>query len=117
MEAPLRSDAQRNRGDILEAAVVAFTKDANASLEGIARAAGVGIGTLYRHYPTRESLIEAAYRTQIEALCSAAPALLARHPPDIALARFLNGFVDHMLAKRDLIQALRAVIAADRTSL
>ena len=85
---PLRSDAQRNRDDILAAAVVAFTRDTRASLEGIARAAGVGIGTLYRHYPTREALIEAAYRKEIEKLCRVAPALLEKHPPDVALARF-----------------------------
>jgi AcrR family transcriptional regulator len=113
----LRSDAQRNRDDILAAAVVAFTKDANAPLEGIARAAGVGIGTLYRHYPTRELLIEAAYRKEIEKLCSAAPALLEKHPPDIALARFLDRFIDDMLTKRGMIQALRAVIVAGGTSL
>lgn len=113
----LRSDAQRNRDDILAAAVVAFTKDANASLEGIARAAGVGIGTLYRHYPTRESLLEAAYRTEIEKLCRVAPGLLAKHPPDVALARFLDCFIDYMLAKRGVVQAVRAVFAAGSTSL
>ena len=116
-DARLRSDAQRNRDDILAAAVVAFTKDANAPLEGIARAAGVGIGTLYRHYPTRESLLEAAYRTEIEKLCSAAPGLLAKHPPDVALARFLDRFIDDMLAKHGMIQAVRAVMASGGTSL
>ena len=104
----LRSDAQRNRDDILAAAVIAFTNDANASLEGIARAAGVGIGTLYRHYPTREALFEAAYRSEIEKLCDAAPELLAKHPPDVALARFLDRFIDHMRTKHGMIQAIRA---------
>jgi AcrR family transcriptional regulator len=113
----LRSDAQRNRDEILAAAVVAFTRDANASLEGIARTAGVGIGTLYRHYPTRESLIEAAYRKEIEKLCGAAPELLEKHPPDVALARFLDRFIDDMLTKHGMIQALPAVIAARGTSL
>ena len=113
----LRSDAQRNRDDLLAAAVVAFTRDANASLEGIARAAGVGIGTLYRHYPTRESLLEAAYRKEIERLCSAAPGLLEKHPPDIALGRFLDRFIDDMLTKHGMIQALRAVIVAGGTAL
>ena len=116
-EVRLRSDAQRNRDDILAAAVVAFTRDASASLEGIARAAGVGIGTLYRHYPTRESLIEAAYRQEIEQICSTAPGLLEKHPPDIALARFLDRFIDVMLTKQGMIQALRAVIAAGGTAL
>jgi AcrR family transcriptional regulator len=113
----LRSDAQRNRDKILAAAVLAFTRDANASLEGIARTAGVGIGTLYRHYPTREALFEAAYRKEIEKLCRAAPALLEKHPPDMALARFLDRFIDDMLTKHGMIQAVRAVIAAGGTSL
>jgi AcrR family transcriptional regulator len=112
----LRSDAQHNRDEILAAAVRAFSKDANASLEGIAKAAGVGIGTLYRHFPTREALFEAAYRNEIEKLCDAAPALLKKYPPDVALARFLDRFIDHMVAKRGMIEAMRAVIAASGTS-
>lgn len=108
----LRSDAQQNRDGLLAAAVAAFTKDANASLEGIARTAGVGIGTLYRHYPTREALVEAAYRSDIEKLCGLAAELHAKHPPDVALARFLDGFIDHVQSKRGMIQAMRAVIAA-----
>jgi AcrR family transcriptional regulator len=108
----LRSDAKRNRAAILAAAVRAFTKDANASLEGIARAAGVGIGTLYRHYPTRDALIEAAYRNEIRKICDAAPELLEKHRPDVALARFLDRFIDHMLTKRGMIEALLAAIAA-----
>lgn len=113
--AGLRSDAQRNRDDVLAAAVVAFTKDANASLEGIARAAGVGIGTLYRHYPTREALVESAYRADIEKLCEAAAELHAKHPADVALAGFLERFIDHMESKRGMVEAMRAVIAAGGT--
>jgi AcrR family transcriptional regulator len=113
----LRSDAQKNKDEVLVAAVAAFAKDANASLEGIARTAGVGIGTLYRHYPTREALFEAAYRKEIEKLCRAAPALLEKHAPDVALARFLDRFIDHMLTKPGMIQAVRAVITAGGTSL
>jgi AcrR family transcriptional regulator len=113
----LRSDAQRNRDDLLAVAVRAFTKDANASLEGIARAAGVGIGTLYRHYPTREALVEAAYRSEIKKLCDAAPALLEQHPPDVALARFLDRFIDDMLTKRGMVEAMLAVIAGNDTPL
>lgn len=109
--APQRSDARQNKDDILAAAVRAFSKDASASLEGIARAAGVGIGTLYRHYPTREALVEAAYRTEIKKLCDAAPELLAKHAPDVALARFLERFIEHMEAKRGMIEAVRAIIA------
>lgn len=108
----LRSDAQRNRDDILAAAVRAFTADAHASLEGIARDAGVGIGTLYRHYPTREALVEAAHRAAVKKLCDAAPALLDAYPPDVALARFLDRFVDDMLRNRGMFEALRAVVVA-----
>jgi AcrR family transcriptional regulator len=111
-EVHLRSDAQRNRDDILAVAVRAFSKDAKASLEGIARAAGVGIGTLYRHYPTRDALIEAAYRNEIKKLCDAAPGLLKKYAPDVALARFLDRFIDHMLTKQGMIEALLAVTAA-----
>ena len=116
-QARLRSDAQRNRDDILAAAVRAFTTDANASLEGIARAAGVGIGTLYRHYPTRQALVEAAHRNEIKKLCDRAPKLLKQHRPDVALARFLDLFIDDMLTKRGMIEALLAVIAAGGTPL
>jgi AcrR family transcriptional regulator len=104
----LRSDAQQNKADILAAAVRAFTKDANASLDGIAKAAGVGIGTLYRHYPTREALFEAAYRTEIKKLCDAAPELQKRHRPDVALQKFLDRFIDHMEEKPGMMQAVRA---------
>jgi AcrR family transcriptional regulator len=113
----LRSDAQQNRDDLLAAAVRALTKDANASLDGIARAAGVGIGTLYRHYPTREALVEAAYRNKIRKLCDAAPELLKKHRPDVALARFLDRFIDDMLTKRGMIEAMLAVIAGGGTPL
>jgi AcrR family transcriptional regulator len=116
-QARLRSDARLNRDDILAAAALAFTKDANASLEGIARAAGVGIGTLYRHYPTRAALVEAAYRKEIKKLCDAAPELLKTHRPDVALARFLDRFIDDMLTKRGMIEALLAVLAAGGTPL
>ena len=109
---PLRSDAQRNKDEILAAAVRSFTKDANASLEGIAKAAGVGIGTLYRHYPTREALVEAAWRNEIKKLCELAPGLLAKHRPDVALARFLDRFIDDLLTKRGMMEAMRAVVAA-----
>ena len=111
----VRRDAQRNKDDLLAAAVRAFAKDPRAPLEGIARDAGVGIGTLYRHYPTREALVEAAYRTEIKKLCDLAPGLLRRHPPDVALERFLDRFVDHMESKRGMIEAIRAVIASAGT--
>ena len=74
---PLRADAQRNRDRLLAVAVRAFSKDGpDVTLESIARDAGVGIGTLYRHFPTREALVEAAYRNELARLCDAAADLL-----------------------------------------
>lgn len=111
-EPTVRKDAQRNRERLLSVAVAAFTQDANASLDGIAKTAGVGIGTLYRHYPTREALIEAAYRQEVERLCDAAPELLQQHAADVALVGLLDRFIDYMSVKRGLADALRAVVAA-----
>jgi AcrR family transcriptional regulator len=109
---PVRKDAQRNRDRLLTVAVSAFTKDANASLDGIAKTAGVGIGTLYRHFPTREALIEAAYRNEVEKLCDYAPQLLKTHAPDVALGLLMERFIDYMSIKRGMGEALRAVVAA-----
>jgi AcrR family transcriptional regulator len=111
-ETPLRSDAQRNKDQILAAAVRALTKDAHATLEGIARAAGVGIGTLYRHFPTRAALVEAAWRNEVEKLCQLAPGLLAQHRPDLALARFLDRLIDDLLTKQGMLEAMREVVTA-----
>jgi AcrR family transcriptional regulator len=108
----LRSDAKRNRDALLVAAVKAFTKGADASLEGIAKAAGVGIGTLYRHFPTREALIEAAYRSELAKLSDSAAELLQRHAPDEALRQLMERFIDYMAIKRGMADALRAVVAA-----
>src|SRR6266513_5824036 len=91
---PKRADAQRNRERLLEVAVQAFSHDgADAPLEAIAREAGVGIGTLYRHFPTREALVEAAYRKELARLCEAAPDLLRELPPDQAMRRWMDHFV------------------------
>jgi AcrR family transcriptional regulator len=111
---PLRADAQRNRARLLDAAVRAFSRDddAEVTLEAIARDAGVGIGTLYRHFPTREALVEAAYRSELARLCDAVPGLLTELPPDQALRTWMDLFVDYMTAKRGMAGALRAVIAA-----
>jgi AcrR family transcriptional regulator len=109
---PVRKDAQRNRDRLLTVAVASFTKDANASLDGIAKAAGVGIGTLYRHFPTREALIEAAYRNEVEKLGDAAAELLKDHAPDVALGLLMERFIDYMSIKRGMAEALRAVVAA-----
>jgi len=109
---PVRKDAQRNRDRLLTVAVAAFTKDANASLESIAKDAGVGIGTLYRHFPTREALIEAAYRNEVDKLGDSAAELLEDHAPDDALGLLMERFIDYMSVKRGMAEALRAVVAA-----
>ncbi|MFC5951006.1 TetR/AcrR family transcriptional regulator [Pseudonocardia lutea] len=109
---PLRADARRNRERLLEVAVEAFSQPGrDVSLEGIAKAAGVGIGTLYRHFPTREALVEAAYRSEVARLCDAVPGLLEAEPPDRAMRTWMDRFVDYMTAKRGMADTLRAIVA------
>jgi AcrR family transcriptional regulator len=110
---PLRADAQRNRDKLLDAAVRAFSSGGpEVTLEAIARDAGVGIGTLYRHFPTREALVEAAYRNELARLCDVVPDLLAAEPPDQAMRIWMDRFVDYMTTKHGMADALRAVIAS-----
>ncbi|MDQ7907205.1 TetR/AcrR family transcriptional regulator [Phytohabitans sp. ZYX-F-186] len=109
----MRADAQRNRERLLDAAVRAFSQDGpDVTLDAIAKDAGVGIGTLYRHFPTREALIEAAYRNELARLCDSVDDLLAGQPPDQALRTWMDRFVDYMGTKREMSDALRVVIAA-----
>ncbi|MBF8192068.1 TetR/AcrR family transcriptional regulator [Nonomuraea sp. K274] len=110
---PLRADAQRNRDKILAAAVRVFTEEGlDAHFERIAKEAGVGTGTLYRNFPTREVLIEAAYRNEVARLCDAVPALLATLPPDEALRAWTRRFIDYASAKLGMADALRALVAS-----
>jgi len=110
---PLRVDAQRNRDKILTTAVRVFTEEGlNAHFERIAKEAGVGTGTLYRNFPTREILIEAAYRNEVARLCDAGPDLLAKMPPREALRAWMSRFLDYVTAKHGMADALRAVIAS-----
>jgi AcrR family transcriptional regulator len=110
---PLRADAQRNRDRLLETAVRAFSQGGpDVTLDSIAKDAGVGIGTLYRHFPTREALIDAAYRNELARLCDAAAELLETMPPDEAARTWMDRFVDYMTTKRGMSEALRAVIAS-----
>jgi AcrR family transcriptional regulator len=111
---PLRADAQRNRDRLLEVAAAAFTsRGIDASLEEIAKTAGVGVGTLYRHFPTRDALIEAVYRREVERLCAGAVELLAELPADEALGEWMQRFVRYVTMKRGLGQALKSVVAKD----
>lgn len=110
-ERPLRADARRNREKILSAAVRVFAEEGlEAHLERIAKEAGVGSGTLYRNFPTREALIEAAYRNELSRLCDAAPNLLAAMPPRDALRAWMGRFIDYATAKLGMAEALRAVV-------
>jgi AcrR family transcriptional regulator len=110
---PLRADARRNRDRLLDAAVRAFSQEGpDVTLDAIAKDAGVGIGTLYRHFPTREALVEAAYRNELARLCEAASDLLGAMPPDRATRIWMDRFVDYMTTKRGMADALRAVIAS-----
>jgi AcrR family transcriptional regulator len=105
---PLRADAQRNRDKLLAAATAAFAEEGEGvALDTIAARAGVGIGTLYRHFPTREALVVAAYQHEVDALCAAAADLLATLPPEEALRAWVDRFADYIATKRAMGDALR----------
>ncbi len=106
-----RSDAQRNRERILEIAKAAFTRHgADASLDEIAKQAGVGAGILYRHFPTRDALIEAVYRSEVEKLAAAGRGFAAAMPPIEALRAWMLLFVDYIAAKHIIAPALNSVV-------
>jgi AcrR family transcriptional regulator len=108
-----RADAERNRARLLDAARAAFASGQSpVSLEQIAKEANVGIGTLYRHFPTREALVEALYRRELADLCASADDLLAAHPPERALRAWMDGFARYVTAKREMADTLRAVFAS-----
>jgi AcrR family transcriptional regulator len=109
-----RADAVRNREKLLTAAVDVFAQDGtDVSLERVAKRAGVGIGTLYRHFPTRDALVEAAYRNEVARLHEAAGELLAEHPPDEALALWMDHYVTYAVAKRGMRDALQSLTASN----
>jgi AcrR family transcriptional regulator len=113
IDRPLRADAARNRQRLLEVAVQAFSHDGpDVTLESIARDAGVGIGTLYRHFPTREALIEAAYRSELARLCDGVGELLDQQTGAAALRGWMDRFIDYLATKRGMADALRVVIAS-----
>ncbi len=108
-----RADAERNRARLLDAARAAFASgQAAVTLEQVARDAGVGIGTLYRHFPTREALVEALYRKELGDLCAGAADLLGAHPPERALRLWMDQFAGDVAAQREMADALRAVYAS-----
>jgi AcrR family transcriptional regulator len=102
-----RADGARNRLLLIEAAKRAFAEIGTAvALEEIARRAGVGIGTLYRHFPTREAMLEAVYRREVEQLSEVVPQLLERSAPGEALHKWMHLFVDYIATKRLIVPSL-----------
>jgi AcrR family transcriptional regulator len=112
-----RADARRNEETLLEAAAAAFVASGvDAPVRDIAAKAGVGIATIYRHFPTRADLVVAVYRHQVEACVEAGPALLANSDsPHTALARWIDLFVDFLVTKHGLAEALQSDDAAFAT--
>jgi len=109
-----RADACRNRDRLLDMAAEAFANcGIDASLENIAKCAGVGIGTLYRHFPNRDALVEAVYRHNVDLLCDGADELRATLPPDEALAEWMRRFVGYVASKKGLANYLKSVVSAD----
>jgi AcrR family transcriptional regulator len=106
-----RADAERNRIRLLKTAKAAFAeKGSAASLDEIARIAGVGAGTLYRHFPTRDALVAAVYRNETEQLVAAADRLAERHPPVTALREWLLLFVDYIATKHGMSEVLSSIV-------
>ncbi|GAA4591043.1 purine salvage operon transcriptional regulator XdhR [Planotetraspora phitsanulokensis] len=106
---PVRADARQNRARIIEVAQKAFTTSGDASLNSIAKMAGVGPGTLYRHFPTRETLILAVYRHEVEQLAAYAPELLKEHPPLEALRLWCDRLAYYGRIKHGLSDVLHAL--------
>jgi AcrR family transcriptional regulator len=104
-----RADAQRNLDSLLQAAKAVFAKSGvDAPVRDIAEKAGVGVGTVYRHFPQRSDLIVAVFRQEVDACADAAPMLAAKHAPGEALAQWLYRFLDFITTKRGLAAALHA---------
>jgi AcrR family transcriptional regulator len=106
-----RVDAQRNRDRILEVAKKAFTRHGvEISLDGVAKQAGVGAGTLYRHFATREALLEAVYRTELTRLAAAQKEFSSRMAPIEALRAWMLLFVDYIATKQLIVAALNTLV-------
>ncbi|MFI5706546.1 TetR/AcrR family transcriptional regulator [Kribbella sp. NPDC051620] len=115
---PLRADARSNHERLLVVAAEAFAREGTqASLKAIAQEAGVGIGTLYRRFPSREALVEAVYRNEVAHLCAAADELLEKLPPEAALTAWMEKFIDFMAAKEGMADVLRVVLLSEEDRL
>jgi AcrR family transcriptional regulator len=108
-----RKDARRNRENLIKAAAAAFASGEDVvRLEDVAKAAGVGVGTLYRNFPSREALVEEVYRSELTRLCAGAERLLATREPVEALRTWMRRYQAFVTTKRGMAEALRAVIAS-----
>ncbi len=106
-----RADGQRNRERLVETAKAAFADvGPDVSLDEIARRAGLGIGTLYRHFPTRDAIVEAVYRREVDELAGAATRLLASRPAGEALHHWMRLFVDYIATKKVIASALGSMV-------
>jgi AcrR family transcriptional regulator len=106
-----RADAQRNRERLLEAAKAAFAESGpDVSLDKIARRTGVGIGTLYRHFPNRDAIVEAVYRREVQQLADAATRLMETLPAGEALHQWMRLFVDYIATKKVIGSALTSIV-------
>jgi AcrR family transcriptional regulator len=111
-----RADSARNRQLLIDAAKAGFSEAGlNVSLEEIARRAGVGIGTLYRHFPSREAVVEAVYRREVEQLAEAVPQLLEKSTAGAALHQWMHLFVDYIATKRLIAPSLAAAVGKSPT--
>nr|WP_321983667.1 helix-turn-helix domain-containing protein [uncultured Lichenicoccus sp.] len=112
-EDKLRADARLNRGRILDVARAALAANPEASLNSIGKAAGVGAGTLYRHFPSRDALLVAVYRQEVDALVALAPTLLAEHAPLRALRLWCDRFAEVGRVKQGIAEILRSASDQD----
>jgi AcrR family transcriptional regulator len=113
----LRADARLNQDRVLEAAAAMFARTgADTSMKAVAREAGVGIATLYRRFPTRETLVEAVYRNETTTLAESATGMLAHSTPPVALRTWFRAFLTYMSTKNGMAEALPAILA-DRDGL
>ncbi|MFF4354422.1 TetR/AcrR family transcriptional regulator [Streptomyces sp. NPDC001530] len=116
-DAPLRSDAQRNRERILEVALAELKRSADAPLSAIAKKAGVGQGTFYRNFPNREALVLEVYRYEVQQVADTAAQLLETRPPDQALREWMDRLAQYAMAKAGLADALRTATSSPRGTL
>ncbi|NED92469.1 TetR/AcrR family transcriptional regulator [Streptomyces sp. SID11233] len=112
---PVRADARRNREKLITVGRAAFAAaDGAVALENIAREAGFGIGALYRHFPTREALVEAVYGAELDDVTASAPVVLAEFPPEVALRAWLDRYAAFVATKRGMLDTLHAGWASGR---